>query len=133
MGIRTDLEKEFDFEIVDDFVEHFEFMVYAMESIIISLEDVKQYEVNVNELFRIFHNIKSASAFLNIKFLNRLSFLAEDLLSDLRNQEKLENSSVIEWLLKVSDQLHIWKDNLVNDTELAKFDYTLLFIPDIGI
>jgi len=133
MGIRTDLEKEFDFEIVDDFVEHFEFMVYAMESIIISLEDVKQYEVNVNELFRIFHNIKSASAFLNIKFLNRLSFLAEDLLSDLRNQEKLENSSVIEWLLKVSDQLHIWKDNLVNDTELAKFDSTLLFIPDIGI
>ena len=37
-----------------------------METLIIGLEKEEHYATNIQELFRIYHNIKSATGFLNI-------------------------------------------------------------------
>lgn len=35
MGIRSDLEKNFDFEIIDEFLDHYSMMIEIMEPLII--------------------------------------------------------------------------------------------------
>ena len=61
MGVRRELEENFDYEIVDEFSEHFSMMTEIMEPLIVNLEKESAFNENVHELFRIFHNLKSAS------------------------------------------------------------------------
>ena len=62
MGIRSELDANFDFEIVDEFLDHYSMMVDSMEVMIIDLSKPNMYVRSINELFRVFHNIKSASS-----------------------------------------------------------------------
>ena len=132
MGIRSDLEADFDFDIVDEFLDHFSMMVESMEIMILDLTKPKMYRRSIDELFRVFHNIKSASGFLKITSMNRLSKLVEDELEVLRSSESSINEETVAWLLTISDMYSIWNDNLKNDTELSKVKFSLLKIPDIG-
>jgi len=66
IGIRSDLDANFDFEIVDEFLDHYSMILESMEVIIIDLSKLNIYEYSINELFRVFHNIKSALAYLQI-------------------------------------------------------------------
>jgi two-component system chemotaxis sensor kinase CheA len=131
MGVRQNLEQQFDFEIVDEFIEHFEMMLDVMENLIISLDKTDFYERNVDELFRIFHNIKSATGFLKLDSIHRFSGLVEDTLDQLRDREGPANDEVISWLLDAHDMFQLWRLNIINDTELDKLKYSLLTIPDI--
>jgi len=131
MGIRSDLDANFDFEIVDEFLDHYSMMVESMEVMIIDLSKPNMYERSVNELFRVFHNIKSASGYLQITPMSKLASFVEDELEALRNTKPPISDETINWLLDVSDMFASWQDDLKLDNTLSKIRYSLLKIPDL--
>jgi len=131
MGIRSDLDANFDFEIVDEFLDHYSMMVDSMEVMIIDLSKDNMYTRSVNELFRVFHNIKSASAYLKIIPMNKLATFVEDELEQLRAKEPPVSNETTDWLLAISDMFSTWHDDLKLDNDLSKIPYSLLKIPDL--
>jgi len=131
MGVRSDLDSNFDYEIVDEFLDHYSMMVDYMESMIIDLSKPNMYERSVNELFRVFHNIKSASSFLKITQMAKLAAFVEDMLDTMRTEHKSANEETINWLLSISDMFAVWKDDLKLDNELTSIKYSLLKLPDL--
>ncbi|WP_455756813.1 Hpt domain-containing protein [Sulfurimonas sp.] len=131
MGIRSDLDANFDFEIVDEFLDHYSMMVDSMEIMILDLSRPEMQRRSVDELFRVFHNIKSASGYLQITPMTRLATLVEDELEQLRSKNKPVNEETINWLLEISDMFAKWHDNFKLDEELSKVRFALLKIPDI--
>ena len=130
MGIKSDLDANFDFEIVDEFLDHYSMMVESMEVMILDLSKPNMQKRSVDELFRVFHNIKSASGYLQITPMTRLATLVEDELELLRGKSKPVNEETISWLLEISDMFAKWQDNFKLDEELSKIRYALLKIPD---
>jgi len=131
MGIRSELDSNFDFEVVDEFYDHYSMMVESMEVMILDLTKDEMYQRSVNELFRVFHNIKSASGFLKIESMRRLSTFVEEVLDELRQKNKPVSENTINWLLQISDIFGEWQDDLKNDNELTRVKYSLLKIPDL--
>jgi two-component system chemotaxis sensor kinase CheA len=131
MGTRRKLEENFDFEIVDEFLEHFSMMVDIMEPLIVNLSKENKYKDDINELFRIFHNLKSASSFLKLEPIIRLSTFVENALEILRKQDGPTNEEVISWLLRISDMFEQWYDDLKLDNDLSKIEFSLLKLPDL--
>jgi len=131
MGIRSDLEANFDFEIVDEFLDHYSMMVDSMEVMIIDLAKPNIYERSINELFRVFHNIKSASGYLQIVQMSKLASFVEDELEALRGRNTPISEETINWLLAISDMFAAWQDDLKMDNPLSKIKYSLLKIPDL--
>lgn len=130
MGVRSDLEANFDFELVDEFLDHYSMMVESMEIMIIDLKKEQMYKRSIDELFRVFHNIKSAAGYLNIPSMSKLASLVEDELDDLRNSGITISEATINWLLNISDMFAKWNDDLKNDNTLSHVKYSLLKIPD---
>jgi len=133
MGIRSDLEESFDFDIVDEFLDHYALMVESMEIMIIDLSKPSMYKRSVDELFRVFHNIKSASGYLKIVPMNRLSSFVEDALETLRTKDGVISNETTQWLLNISDMFASWNDDFINDRELSKIKFSLLKLPDLDI
>lgn len=131
MGIRSDLEANFDFEIIDEFLDHYAMMVEIMESLIIDLGIAERYHRSIEELFRIFHNIKSASGYLQIEPMVRLSTFVEEALEQVRSRDKVVNDETITWLISVADMFMQWQEDLKMDNELAKIHFSLLILPDM--
>jgi len=131
MGIRSDLNANFDYEIVDEFLDHYSMMVDSMEIMIIDLSKPNMYRRSVDELFRVFHNIKSASGFLKIEPMTRLAAFVEEALEELRKRTKPVNENTINWLLRVSDMFAQWHDDFKLDKELTHVKYSLLKLPDL--
>ena len=131
MGIRSDLDANFDFEIVDEFLDHYSMMVDSMEVMILDLSKINMQRRSVDELFRVFHNIKSASGYLKIEPMSRLATLVEDELEQLRINTKPVNEETINWLLEISDMFAAWHQNFKLDENLAKVRFSLLKIPDL--
>jgi two-component system chemotaxis sensor kinase CheA len=131
MGIRSEIEANYDFEIVDEFLDHFALMVDSMELLILDLAKENMYKRSIEELFRVFHNIKSASGFLKIEPIRKLSAFVEEVLEDLRKRETPANDDTINWLLTISDMFALWQNDLQMDNELTPIKFSLLKIPDI--
>jgi len=129
MGIKSDLDSNFDFEIVDEFVDHYSMMVESMEVMIMDLEKPNKYERSVDELFRVFHNIKSASGYLKIVPMTKLSAFVEDVLEELRKTKELPNEDIVSWLLAISDMYAQWLDDIKLDNKLSHVTYSLLKTP----
>jgi len=131
MGVRSDLDANFDFEIVDEFLDHYSMMVDSMEVMIIDLAKPNMYQRSVDELFRVFHNIKSASGYLKILPMSKLASFVEDELEALRKRKPPISEETTTWLLEISDMFSAWHDDLKLDNELSKIKYSLLKIPDL--
>ena len=131
MGVRRDLEENFDFEIVDEFLDHYAMMVEVMEPLIIDLGNERNYARGVDELFRIFHNIKSASSYLQMEPMMRLSTFVEDALEQLRTYPAPANEEVINWMIEINDMFLQWQDDLKLDNDLTKIKFSLLKLPDL--
>ena len=131
MGDRTRLEEEFDYDVVDEFIDHFDIMIEVMEPIIIALEKENEKLEKINELFRIFHNIKSATGFLKIDQINHLSEIAEDLMESIRKNPNTLSEKLIDWLLLVTDQFRAWHKQLEDDEELEDINPKILNRPEI--
>jgi len=131
MGARSELEANFDYEIVDEFLDHYSMMVESMEVMIIDLSKPNMYARSVNELFRVFHNIKSASSYLKLTPMAKLAAFVEDELEVLRTKEPPITEETTNWLLDISDMFAAWQDDLKADNELSKIKFSLLKIPDL--
>jgi len=131
MGIRSGLEANFDFEIIDEFLDHYAMMCENMEPLIIDLGNLERVHRSIEELFRIFHNIKSASGYLQIQPMVRLATFVEDALEQLRLRENVVNEETISWLINVSDMFMQWQEDLKMDNELSKIHFSLLILPDM--
>jgi two-component system chemotaxis sensor kinase CheA len=106
-------------------------MVDSMEVMILDLSKPNMYERSVNELFRVFHNIKSASTYLQITPMSKLAAFVEDALEVLRQQHPPVAQEIVDWLLLISDMFAQWQEDLNKDTQLSKIHYSLLKIPDM--
>jgi len=131
MGIRSDLDANFDFEIVDEFLDHYTMMIESMEVIILNLSNEDMRQRSVNELFRIFHNIKSASGYLQLISMNKLASFVEDELEELRAMDKPVSQETIDWLLLISDMFAKWLDDFKLNKKISKIKYSLLKLPDM--
>ena len=117
MGLFSQLEVDFDLEIVEDFISHYAIMCETMEPLIIGLEKKEHYESNIGELFRIFHNMKSAGGFLKLEPIIKLATLCEDIAEEARILEGPATDEFIDWLLMISDQFEKYRMNIENDDE----------------
>ena len=131
MGIRSDLEETFDFDIIDEFLDHYSLMVDSMEVMILDLSKPTMYKRSVDELFRVFHNIKSASGYLKIESMNKLASFVEDALEELRTRDNTISRETTDWLLAISDMFSSWNDDLKQDRHLSKIKFSLLKLPDL--
>jgi len=130
VGIKENLFNSYDYDIVDDFIVHYSIMTYQMENLIIYCEKKEQYKNNIEELFRIAHNIKSAAGFLKVAPILKLSILFEEVLEEARELEGPANDSFIDWMLLVKDQFEKYKEDLENDTEdFSELDPNIIKIP----
>ncbi len=117
MGIYSDLEVDFDLDIVEDFLNHYAVMCENMEPLIINLNKSEYYESNIGELFRIFHNLKSAGGFLKLEPIVKLSSLAEDVIEEARSMQGPASEEFIDWLLLISDQFEKYREDLEDNAE----------------
>ena len=117
MGLFSQLEVDFDLEIVEDFISHYGIMCETMEPLIIGLEKKELYENNVGELFRIFHNMKSAAGFLKLEPIIKLATLCEDIAEEARILEGPATEEFVDWLLMISDQFERYRINIEEDDE----------------
>ena len=130
-GVRSDLDANFDYEIVDEFLDHYSMMVDSMEVMIIDLSKPNMYKRSTDELFRVFHNIKSASGYLKIVPMNKLASFVEDTLEELRKRNTPISKETVDWLLEISDMFATWHDDLKLDNELTHVKFSLLKLPDL--
>ncbi len=127
MGIKNKLIENFDDEVVEDFIDHLEVMSGVMEPNILAIQ---RDSTKLAELFRIFHNIKSASGFLQLGSMNKVSHLAEEILEEAKDELIPADERLIEWLLLVSDQFGKWSDELsLNAPALSPIDKRILRLP----
>ncbi len=115
MGILAQLEVDFDIEIVEDFISHYAIMCENMEPLIIGLNKQERFHENIGELFRIFHNMKSAAGFLKLDPIIKLAVLCEDVVEEARMLQGPASESFIDWLLLVSDQFDRYRRDVEND------------------
>ena len=121
-GILSQLEVDFDIEIVEDFISHYAIMCENMEPLIIGLGKSERYNDNIGELFRIFHNMKSAAGFLKLEPIIKLAVLCEDIAEEARLLQGPASEPFIDWLLLVSDQF----DRYRRDVEYNADFFTVL-------
>ena len=117
MGILTQLEVDFDIEIVEDFVSHYAIMCENMEPLVIGLSKEERYGENISELFRIFHNMKSAGGFLKLDPIIKLATLCEDVVEEARLLTGPASESFIDWLLLVGDQFDRYRKDVEQDAD----------------
>lgn len=130
MGIKQNLLDNYDFDIVDEFIVHYSIMTYQMENLIIYSSNKEKYKQNIEELFRIAHNIKSAAGFLKLEPILKLSILFEEVLEEARDIDGPANDDFIDWMLAVKDQFDKYKLDLENDAEeFSELDSKIIKIP----
>ncbi len=117
MGLYTQLEIDFDLDIVEDFINHYSIMCENMEPLIIDLNKRENFEENIRELFRIYHNLKSAGGFLKLDPIVKLATLSEDVCEEARVLEGPASEEFIDWLLLISDQFEVYRKDIEHDAE----------------
>ena len=128
MGVQDYLYSEFDSEIIEEFLMMLDVMEDSIDLVIEGLYD--NYEENINELFRMFHNLKSATAFLKLDRINKFAHFVENVLEKARKKNKA-TEDLIDWLFNVADQFHTWYKNINKNEELAPLNPKVLKIPKI--
>ena len=128
MKIQDYLYSEFDTNIVEEFLMMLDIMEDTLDLTIERLN--VDYNETVNDLFRIFHNLKSATGFLKIKRIHNFAHFVEDVLDKARENQKA-NYELIDWLFRVADQFHEWYGNIDRNEELAPLHPDIFKVPKI--
>ena len=127
-GIRDYLYEEFDPEIVDEFLMMLDIVEDNIDLIIENLE--VDYENAVNDLFRMFHNLKSSTAFLKIDRISNYAHFVENFLDKMR-EKKILNDEIMDWLFIVSGQFHKWYEDIDKNRPLSPLDPRILKLPKV--
>ncbi|EJP75203.1 Hpt domain-containing protein [Campylobacter curvus] len=131
MGILKRLEIDYSYDIVEEFLSHYSLMCDLMEPLIVNLARNDKYKNNIQELFRIFHNIKSAAGFMHLDPILKLTTLAEEVCEEARVLNGPANDDFIDWLLMVSDQFEKYRQDVEHDAEyFSVLDPLIINIPE---
>ncbi|WP_033915792.1 Hpt domain-containing protein [Campylobacter sputorum] len=117
MGILKTIEIDYDSDLVEEFLSHYSLMCELMEPLIIKLEREDLYKDSVNELFRIFHNIKSSASYMKLDTITKLAEMCEDVMEEARMLKGPANIEFTDWLLLVSDQFNAFSNDINEDKE----------------
>lgn len=128
MGILKTIEVDFPSDLVEEFLSHYSLMCDIMEPLIIKLEREELYKDSVNELFRIFHNIKSSAAYMKLDPISKLAMMCEDVMEEARILKGPANRDFTDWLLLASDQFVSFLQDINEDK-----DYFSILNPKIII
>jgi chemotaxis protein histidine kinase CheA len=126
MGILDKLNEENDPDIVEEFLNQWDYIIEDIDLVIERLNE--NYEESINELFRIFHSLKSATAFLKLNRVNIFAKLVEEVLESARKKDK-PTDELIDWLFIASSQLGKWYDEIIKNEELSEINPKILNIP----
>jgi len=105
---------DYAWDIYEVFKEQIEDQLPEVEPYILALNRPDDVSENINNLFRLFHNYKATADYLSLKPLKSLSHKAETVLGCLRDENKIVENSIIEWLLQIKDQLDRWLEQMNN-------------------
>ncbi len=108
--------------IFETFKDQFVSDVQQIEPLVLSLVHPGNFDESINNLFRIYHNHKALSAFLNITPIHKVTERVENILNHIRESKKIHDQTEIDWLLAVADQMQTWADELelgVSELSLA--------------
>jgi len=115
------MNQDYDWDIYEVFREQIELQIPKIESNILLLNNEKDVSDSIDELFRTFHTYKATSLYLSLLPLSNLVSRVETVLSSLRNEKKIVQDSIIEWLLQSKDQINFWLEEMhKNETDLSK-------------
>jgi two-component system chemotaxis sensor kinase CheA len=123
MKMQDYLYSEFDESIVEEFLMLLDIMEDNLDLTIERL--YTDYQEAINDLFRMFHNLKSAAGYLKIKRIENFAHFVEDILEDARKENKAKEE-LIDWLFKVSAQFHEWYNNIDSNEDLAPLNPNVL-------
>jgi two-component system chemotaxis sensor kinase CheA len=126
MGVLDKLYENNDSEIVEEFLNQWDYIIDEIDLVIERLES--DYTESINELFRTFHSLKSATAFLGLKRINIFCQFVEDVLEVARQRDK-PTDELIDWLFIASGQILTWYKEITHNEELSSIDPKLLKIP----
>jgi two-component system chemotaxis sensor kinase CheA len=129
MGILTKLYNENDYDIVEEFLNQWDYIIDDIDLVIERLEKPEEYIEAVNELFRIFHSLKSATAFLKLHRINVFAKFVEDILEGARKKDSA-TEEFIDWMFLASGQIMTWYQEITHNQELSPIDGRLLNLPE---
>ncbi|WP_236844746.1 phosphorelay protein [Campylobacter devanensis] len=118
MGLLKELEADYDLDIIEDYLTHFGVMNGLLDKLIVNLGRNDKFDASSYELNRIFHNIKTASQYLELTPVVKLTTLAEDITAKLKSKRGTgvtASNELIDWLLLVADQMQGYLDDIEND------------------
>ena len=104
-----------DLELVKEFLNETTELLENLDNDLVSLETEPEDSELINRIFRAFHTIKGTSSFLGYDQLVELGHAAEDVLSLLRDGERIVTSDIMDILLNAIDKLKILVDQIRND------------------
>ena len=122
MEVKDYLYNEFDSDIVDEFLMMLDIIEDNLDILIDGLYENPE---NVNDLFRMFHNLKSAASFLKLKRIANYAHLIEDILDRIRGKKKIKED-VINWLFDATAQIHKWYEDINQNKKLSTIDMSIL-------
>jgi len=131
MGILNTLQANISYDIIDEFIGSYAAMCEDMERLIVSLENPSYYSVNVDKLFRVFHNIKSATGYMGLNRMCKASEIVESVLEEARLiTDGRASPELINWMLIANDIFNKWREELEeNAADFSPIPATILKIP----
>ncbi len=118
MGLLKQLEADYDLDIIEDYLTHFGVMTGLLDKLIVNLSRDDEFDASSYELNRIFHNIKTASEYLKLSPIVKLTTIVEDITNRLKSRRgagATASNELIDWLLLVADQMQDYLDDIEND------------------
>lgn len=118
MGLLKQLEADYDLDIIEDYLIHFGVMTGLLDKLIVNLSRDDEFDASSYELNRIFHNIKTASEYLKLSPIVKLTTIVEDITNRLKSRRgagATASNELIDWLLLVADQMQGYLDDIEND------------------
>jgi HD-like signal output (HDOD) protein len=112
-----------DDELLDIFAHRLASDLPLMQSEFSKLTTDKKRSIPV--LFRIFHNYKASSSYLNLSQLSLLVSQGENILNSLRQSQDNPSNEDVRWLSACISQLQRWCDQLLAEEPLSPLEHSL--------
>ena len=124
----TDVYLDFDKNSFNDFVVETSDLIENLPVAIMKLEQSPGIQDNLNEVFRILHSIKGLAAFFSFNNMKLVAHRLEDLLSEVKEGNKIINPEIIDALFKGSEIIkrifeEIAKENFTVELDKTEIEY----------
>ena len=107
--------------LVDDFTKEIQVNIPSIRNDLASLNGKKTDWQNLEQVYRLFHNIKGSSAQLSLKYISGVAHIAEDLLEELMISGKDIGTAEISFIDTVAKNIQeVSKENNIKNEETGE-------------